>query len=128
MYKVMPVGYICDVCGWVHGTPGENRAFRWCRKVKGTVCDQCCKECQYCKDWHCMYDIPSQDRMRQLGYANREDERIISKFESELRYLSKDESKDFINKIIKKIKDRITAREIEHDAIHSGEMHISEKK
>nr|DAV68060.1 MAG TPA: hypothetical protein [Caudoviricetes sp.] len=37
----------CDNCGWVHGTPGENRAFRWCRRIRGTVCDQCCEKCEY---------------------------------------------------------------------------------
>ena len=35
---MVEAGCICDRCGHEHGTPGDNRAFRWCRRIKGTIC------------------------------------------------------------------------------------------
>nr|DAO86888.1 MAG TPA: hypothetical protein [Caudoviricetes sp.] len=40
---MVEAGCICDRCDHEHGTPGDNRAFRWCRRIKGTICDKCCK-------------------------------------------------------------------------------------
>ena len=38
------VGCVCDRCGHEHGTPNDNRSFRWCRRIKGTICGKCCNE------------------------------------------------------------------------------------
>lgn len=27
----------CDVCGFEHPALGDNRAFRWCRRIRGTM-------------------------------------------------------------------------------------------
>ena len=117
----------CDVCGFEHPTPGDNRAFMWCRKVKGTVCDKCCKKCRYNKEWHCQYDPVGRRRMYELTYANNEDERKIAKLESRLKGTKQRASQEAIVNIINQIKARIKERDKEYESIHSGEVVLTKE-
>ena len=110
---MVEAGCICDRCGHEHGTPRDNRAFRWCRRIKGTICDKCCKQCEYCDDWHCRYDPEGRQKMRELIFANREDERTICKFQDRLRTAHNPRTKT---------KERdIEAREQEYERLHARE-------
>ena len=125
--EIMHTKAECDNCGWVHGTPKENRAFRWCRRIRGTVCDQCCKKCEYNDDWHCRFDPIGKARMYELTYANNDDERRISKFEDRLRQTKNESSREVMNNIIEQIKDRISERDKEYESIHSGEVILTKE-
>lgn len=108
----------CDVCGFEHPTLGDNRAFRWCRRIRGTVCDQCCKKCEYNDDWHCRFDPIGKARMYELTYAN---------FEDRLRQTKNESSRELMNNIIEQIKARIKERNKEYESIHSGEVVLTKE-
>lgn len=117
----------CDACGWQHGTPGENRAFRWCRRIRGDVCDKCCKACEHNDDWCCRFDPVGKTRMYELTYANNDDERRISKFEDRLRQTKNESSRELMNNIIEQIKERIAERDKEYESIHSGKVILTKE-
>nr|DAV51633.1 MAG TPA: hypothetical protein [Caudoviricetes sp.] len=117
----------CDVCSFEHPTLGDNRAFRWCRRIRGTVCDQCCDKCEYNDDWHCRFDPIGKARMYELTYANNDDERRISKFEDRLRQTKNESSRELMNNIIEQIKERIAERDKEYESIHSGEVVLTKE-
>lgn len=117
----------CDVCGFEHPTLGDNRAFRWCRRIRGTVCDQCCQKCKYNDDWHCRFDPVGKARMYELTYANNDDERRISKFEDRLRQTKNESSRELMNNIIEQIKERIAERDKEYESIHGGEVILTKE-
>lgn len=120
---MVEVGCICDRCGHEHGTPGVNRAFWWCRRIKGTICDKCCKQCEYCDDWHCRYDPEGRQKMRELIFANRENERTICKFQDRLRtaHNPRTKTKEILMEIIKTKERDIEAREQEYEKLFSRE-------
>lgn len=112
----------CDICGWEHGTSGENRAFRWCRRYRGTVCSICCKECQYNEDWNCKFDLVGKMRMYELTYANMADERRISKLEKRAKIATSPLLREAMLNTADKIRAKIEVREKEHEKIYSGEI------
>ena len=120
---MVEAGCICDRCGHEHGTPRDNRAFRWCRRIKGTICDICCKQCEYNDDWHCRYDPEGRQKMRELIFANREDERKICKYQERLRttHNSRRQTKEILMEIIKSKERDIETREKEYERLHARE-------
>lgn len=117
----------CDACGFEHPTPGDNRAFRWCRRIRGTVCDQCCKKCEYNDDWHCGFDPVGRNRMYELTYANNDDERRISRLQDNLKRIKNKFSREVININIEQIRERIAERDEEYERIHSGEVVLTKE-
>lgn len=117
----------CDVCGFEHPTPGDNRAFGWCRRIRGTVCDQCCKKCEYNDDWYCRFDPIGKARMHELTYANNDDERRISRLQDNLKQIKNKFSREVININIEQIRERIAERDEEYERIHSGEVILTKE-
>ena len=117
----------CDACGFEHPTPGDNRAFRWCRRIRGTVCDQCCKKCEYNDDWRCGFDPVGRNRMYELTYANNDDERRISRLQDNLKRIKNKFSREVININIEQIRERIAERDEEYERIHSGEVILTKE-
>lgn len=95
--------------------------------MRGTVCDQCCKKCEYNDDWHCRFDPIGKARMYELTCANNDDERRISKFEDRLRQTKNESSRELMNNIIEQIKERIAERDKEYESIHSGEVILTKE-
>ena len=120
---MVEAGCICDRCGHEHGMPGDNRAFRWCRRIKGTICDKCCKQCEYNDEWHCRYDPEGRQQMRELIFANREDERKICKYQERLRTARnpRTQTKEILMEIIKTKERDIETREKEYERLHARE-------
>lgn len=118
---MVEVGYICDRCGHEHGTPGVNRAFWWCRRIKGTICDTCCRQCEYCDDWHCRYDPEGRQRMRVLALANKEDERRVDKYKARLKASKNPDltTKKRLVEIIEAKERDIKAREEEYERLYA---------
>lgn len=117
----------CDACGWEHGTPGENRAFRFCRKIKGDVCDKCCKSCEHNDDWHCTYDREGRFKMRELVFTNRMEEIKLERHKEQLRQTKSPIVKKQLKSIIAIIKSQIDEREALYQKIASGEINYLEK-
>ena len=118
----------CDACGWQHGTPGENRAFRWCRRIRGDVCDKCCKACEHNDDWHCNYDKIGRLKMRELIFKNRMEEIKLERYKSQLKYVKSPIIAEHIRGIISSIESRIEEREALEEKIWSGEINYLEKE
>lgn len=118
----------CDACGWQHGTPGENRAFRWCRRIRGDVCDKCCKACEHNDDWHCTYDKMGRLKMRELIFTNRMEEIKIERYKSQLKHTKSPTIAEHIRGIISIIESQIEEREALYEKIWSGEINYLEKE
>ena len=118
----------CDACGWEHGTPGENRAFRFCRKIKGDVCDKCCKACEHNDDWHCTYDKEGRLKMRELVFTNRMEEIKLERHKEQLRQTKSPIIKKQLKSIIAIIESQIDEREALYQKIASGEVNYTEKE
>lgn len=114
------IGCVCDRCGHEHGTPNDNRSFRWCRRIKGTICGKCCNECEYCNDWRCTYDPAGREKMRMLVYANKAAERTISKNEDIAKKVSI-ATRRMIEQVNENLKAEINAREEEYDKLRARE-------
>lgn len=118
---MVEVGYICDRCGHMHGTPEDNRSFQWCRRIIGTICGKCCSECKYCDEWHCKYDPLGREQMRKLAYACKEIERRISKNEAAVRNVSSQIVRENLIAANEKLKLEMTTKANEYEKLYARE-------
>ena len=101
----------CDACGWQHGTPGENRAFKWCRQSQ-----------------KCMKLGTQRLKMRELVFTSRMEQIKLERYKSQLNYTKSPTVAEHIRSIISIIESQIEEREALYEKIRSGEINYLEKE
>lgn len=114
----------CDICGFEHPTQGDIRSFKYCRRIRGTVCDKCCKKCEYNKEWHCVYDPAGRQRMRKLIFTNRAAEMKLEEYHEKMKKTKSSTIFKIYEEIAKGIELAIRVREEEYERIRSGEINL----
>lgn len=115
----------CPVCGYVRSeNAGTNRAWIWCRKSRGWVCDYCCLRCEYYESWsglfHCKWDPEGRSKMRQLLRDVAECKRKAMEFEQKAAAANVPEIGDIYKEISERCRMKAAEAEELYEAYNSG--------